>query len=119
MVLDWAAADGLAVLNQGDTPTFERGLERSIIDVTLAEGLQGRAVDGWNVLNRLSTMSDHNCIEFSVRATEGNGQRPEAKRSIDWRFDPLIKPELVKAVTVQFLEDEKRDHHQRSSDDLR
>ena len=107
LVLDWAAADGLTVLNQGDTPTFERGLERSIIDVTLAGGLQGRTVDGWKVLNRISTISDHNCIEFSVRATDGNDQRPEAKRPIAWRFDPLIKPELVNAVTAQFLGDEK------------
>ena len=76
-------------------------------------------MDGWKVLNRIPTISDHNCIEFSVRTTDGNDQRPEAKRPIAWRFDPLIKPELVKAVTVQFLEDEKRDHHQRSSDDLR
>lgn len=61
----WMSANNLYVANRGNYPTFERGNQRSIIDITCA-GTKGteRIVD-WKVL-RKESMSDHNYIYLKV-----------------------------------------------------
>ena len=54
----------LLVLNEGSTPTFEAGVGKSCIDVTLANVKAFDRVNKWRVDKELS-MSDHRYIQFT------------------------------------------------------
>jgi hypothetical protein len=56
---------GLQCLNVGDTPTFERGLSSSVLDVSFAtDGLAGQ-IEKWEVLDE-EVLSDHRCILITL-----------------------------------------------------
>lgn len=62
---DAVAALGLVCLNEGTSPTFERGDYGSYIDVTFATEGVARKVLGWSVLDE-ETLSGHRCISYEV-----------------------------------------------------
>lgn len=65
---------GLAIVNHGDTPTFEIGKRSSYIDVTaVSTSLMGR-VGGWQVLEEESG-SDHKHIVFTIEDTAASPSR--------------------------------------------
>ncbi|GBO99371.1 hypothetical protein EVAR_598_1 [Eumeta japonica] len=75
---DFLDSEGLHILNEGNTPTFEvyRGdrLLKSVVDVTVQPALLDRA-EGWQVVRDV-TSSDHNAVTFAVRVEGRSGPRP-------------------------------------------
>ena len=66
LVSEMVARNGLIVLNRGRDFTFRRGVGGSIIDLTIAEPRLGSRIGDWCVLEGI-TLSDHQCIEFSIQ----------------------------------------------------
>lgn len=62
-----AQALDLAVCNHGPISTWERGDQSSYIDVTMTAARLRHSVTNWAVLDGIS-LSDHNYIEFQLRA---------------------------------------------------
>jgi len=56
-----AASLNLNICNVGNTPTFERGLSHSILDLTFVSPLTAQKIVGWSVLDE-ETRSDHKYI---------------------------------------------------------
>jgi len=71
-----AASLNLNVCNIGNTPTFERGLSHSILDLTFASPLTAREIVDWSVLDE-ETRSDHKYIFYRIGVYgEGRGNCP-------------------------------------------
>nr|CAI5864374.1 unnamed protein product [Callosobruchus analis] len=62
---EWMSELDLVVLNEGNTPTFQRGGYSSYIDVTLASQNAARWCKSWAVLDG-ETLSDHQHILFEI-----------------------------------------------------
>lgn len=60
-----AASLNLNVCNVGNTPTFERELSHSILDLTFASPLTARKIVDWSVLDE-ETRSDHKYISYRI-----------------------------------------------------
>ncbi|GBP96830.1 Retrovirus-related Pol polyprotein from type-1 retrotransposable element R1 [Eumeta japonica] len=71
---DFLDAEGLHILNEGNTPTFEvyRGdrLFRSVVDVTACSSALLDRVEEWQVVRDI-TSADHNAVTFAVRMGSG------------------------------------------------
>lgn len=63
---DWIERMELVVSNIGRTPTFRRGEQKSILDVTLTDQNTARKVVGWKVLEK-GTGSHHGYISFEIQ----------------------------------------------------
>lgn len=68
-VLEWAAQNGLVLLNTGNKNTCVRRQGGSIIDLTWMTPSAARLTKGWKVATDIEILSDHRCIEFSVATT--------------------------------------------------
>lgn len=66
LLAEWLAEGDLLVLNEGDTPTFERGGSRSFLDITMATPTTAANIHEWRVFDEEENMSDHNHIGFSL-----------------------------------------------------
>ena len=66
LVGEMAARNDLIVLNQDRDFTFRRGAVGSIIDLSFAAPRFASSIVDWCVL-QVITLSDHQCIEFSIR----------------------------------------------------
>nr|CAI5820284.1 unnamed protein product [Callosobruchus analis] len=62
---EWMSELDLVVLNEGNTPTFQRGGYSSYIDVTLASQNAARWCKSWAVLDG-ETLNDHQHILFEI-----------------------------------------------------
>lgn len=80
-----AASLNLNICNVGNTPTFERGLSHSILDLTFATPHTAQKIVGWSVLDE-ETRSDHKYIYYSIGTyTERRGNCPTgwSRRKLD------------------------------------
>nr|CAI5854663.1 unnamed protein product [Callosobruchus analis] len=71
---EWISAMNLVVLNEGDTPTFQRYNNSSFIDVTFASQKVAKDVNSWSVLDSES-LSDHRHILIDL-----GGKVPQARK---------------------------------------
>lgn len=69
ILLQWIASLDLDIINTGDTPTFTRREQKSIIDVTLGTKEISKKVKKWEVRTE-ETYSDHNYIFFEIEDKE-------------------------------------------------
>ncbi|GBP79446.1 hypothetical protein EVAR_48909_1 [Eumeta japonica] len=79
---DFFDTEGLHILNEGNTPTFEvyRGTVSSgVVDVTACGSALLDRVEEWQVVRDL-TSSDHNAVTFAVRMGKRSGPRPPPVR---------------------------------------
>ncbi|KAL1447005.1 hypothetical protein WDU94_003521 [Cyamophila willieti] len=66
IVAEWIEAENLVVHNTGNIPTFVRGPQESIIDITLSsEGIAAN-VSNWQVLDGIESLSLHQYISFNI-----------------------------------------------------
>ena len=94
-VMEWISGADLIVLNRGGRPTFERGSQRSHIDITMCStGIAGR-INNWRVEEE-EMLGGHNLITYQYscrrqlysctaeeqRRMEGHGR---ATRQLHWR----------------------------------
>lgn len=78
----------LTAANCGKTPTFERGKQRSIIDITLSGSKMTEFLRGWEVLDRES-LSDHKYIFFKIEKERvSTDEKPKRQ---GWRIHTLDK----------------------------
>ncbi|XP_048525072.1 uncharacterized protein LOC125505391 [Dendroctonus ponderosae] len=92
---EWILANGLVILNEGDTPTFQNANGTSIIDFTAATEQLGRRVDKWRVEPDIENFGDHNNIYFEVSCKPGeNTTRPS---QAGWTIKPAAITELAAA----------------------
>lgn len=78
----WAAANNLCCTNIGNKPTFQRAESWSIIDLTFTTEDISNSIQDWSVLDKV-TLSDHNCIGFTVGLTKVNVQ---VQSPLSWKF---------------------------------
>ncbi|XP_076397819.1 uncharacterized protein LOC143266091 [Megachile rotundata] len=68
-VLDWAAANGLRLLNRGTVSTCVHPQGESIVDLSWATPSAAQRVSGWRAAEEVETLSDHLYIRMDVSAT--------------------------------------------------
>lgn len=66
ILTDWISQHGLAILNEGVTPTFSRETGESVIDLTFCTGDLARLVSNWRVNENIKTLSDHRYISMVI-----------------------------------------------------
>lgn len=96
----WAASNNLYCANTGNKPTFQRGTSWSIIDLTFATEDISNGLHDWSVLDKV-TLSDHNCIGFTVRSTTTYA-KPLAP--LIWRFREENTAHLQDTICEQLQE---------------
>ena len=97
-ILDFAARAGLAVLNEGDTPTFRRpGLRGTIPDITLASESLLPRVSSWRVLEDF-TASDHQYIVFDILDGR-HGQTESRERPRRWNTNKLDVTKFTEVIS--------------------
>lgn len=71
---EWIASENLIIHNNGNTPTFKRREQESIIDLTLSTDGISEQITAWKVLDDTENGSDHQYIYFETRnnSTTGN-----------------------------------------------
>ena len=65
-VMEWVSGADLMILNRGSRPTFERGCQRSFIDITVCTSGISHGIRNWRV-EREEILGDHNLIVFEYR----------------------------------------------------
>jgi ribonuclease HI len=97
-LLDYMASENLVWENIGNSPTFDNGRWKNIIDLTITNNKGHELVTKWWVDDRCDTVncSDHNFINFKIipKSTgEANSFRDIAKT--DWNlYKDLVKASL-------------------------
>jgi hypothetical protein len=93
LLLDWAAACGLASLNVGNTPTFERGRYGSILDITFCSAGIVNWFSSWKVLK------EESLIMFEVN-TDNVARRVKQNVSINksWKIGVAGEKQLRLAI---------------------
>lgn len=66
-VTEWIASENLVIKNEGTKPTFKKGDQESIIDLTLCTENIAERITGWQVLDEIENGSDHEYICFEVQ----------------------------------------------------
>ncbi|ERL83462.1 hypothetical protein D910_00454 [Dendroctonus ponderosae] len=92
---DWILTNGLVILNEGDTPTFQNANGTSIIDFTVASEQLSRRVGTWRVEPEIENFSDHHNIRFEIQGTPGE-TTPRLSQT-GWSIKPAAITELTAA----------------------
>lgn len=66
-VEDWAAQNGLVLINRGSVSTCVRQKGESIVDLTWASPSAARNIREWRVAEDIETLSDYRAIEFLIQ----------------------------------------------------
>ncbi|GBN35896.1 Retrovirus-related Pol polyprotein from type-1 retrotransposable element R1 [Araneus ventricosus] len=94
LLMEFALAKGLAVLNNQDSPpTFDGSTGRSWVDVTLADPATASNVFKWEV-DAEPTCSDHRSISFSLYASKHSIYKPNRFRLQN--LDPMALKRALK-----------------------
>lgn len=101
ILADWAAMVNLQCLNKGSSPTFERGVYGSILDVTFATECIARHLRYWKV-QESETLSDHRCIEMCFM----NSRKEPPAPASGWVVDEPGKIRLKEAIDRNFAEED-------------
>lgn len=99
LVADWAAANELVVINQGNRPTFARGSSKSIIDLTFMTENMARFANSWRVRDE-ETLSDHKYISFELGIGPATTQHIPGTRR--WKLGPLDMLKLEEPLRRHF-----------------
>lgn len=83
ILLEYLMIKELHLLNEGDSPTWERGGSTDVIDITFATRIISRNVSNWKVLNR-SSLSDHNYISMEIYTRDTTRQKFRNKKKTNW-----------------------------------
>lgn len=78
-VEDWAAQNGLMLVNRGTVSTCIRQQGESTIDLTWASPAAARRIDRWRMAEDIETLSDHRAIVYEIHAA------PLASESKEWK----------------------------------
>ncbi|KAI5720547.1 hypothetical protein M8J77_008420 [Diaphorina citri] len=88
LLLDWMGSENLYVANQGDTPTFVRDQQNSILDITLCSANTLRDISEWKVQENELTLSLHRYITFNLLGEDDNAQpRRHEQAKQGWKFN--------------------------------
>lgn len=89
VVSEWIEAENLVIFNNGEVPTFRRGTQNSIIDLTLgSEGIASK-LRNWEVLDDVETLSLHQYIQLEI-SEDGPGQENTQSQVFKgWRVQTL------------------------------
>ncbi|XP_071579544.1 uncharacterized protein [Temnothorax nylanderi] len=99
----WAAGLGLCLLNTGREITCVRRQGASIVDLSWANPLAAREIEGWGVVTDQESLSDHLYIEMRVRATPPGlltRRRERDKITRRWAFKKLDRDLMEAAILV-------------------
>nr|CAI5854608.1 unnamed protein product [Callosobruchus analis] len=94
---EWLASLNYVVINQGDTPTFQRRQSASYIDVIIASHNVAGYITKWVVLDN-ETMSDHRHIYFET--THKTKDAKPLDRRIYWVNNNKLREEIKKLNSV-------------------
>lgn len=104
LLADWAAAQGLLLVNRGTTPTCVHPRGMSSVDVTWANTAAIKKITEWEVDETAETLSDHRYIYVSVAMKYGTPivGRDSGRRGLPrWNMRKLNRDLLVAAVTAR------------------
>ncbi|XP_018495155.1 uncharacterized protein LOC108864297, partial [Galendromus occidentalis] len=92
---EFAATNNLSILNDGESPTFTKGVLQSFIDISLTN--RPELVEYWSVKESTEMISDHQPIELHFRTgRQARGeQQPYQKK---WRGRDLCRQEFFSKV---------------------
>lgn len=97
-VSEWIWAENLVILNTGNVPTFVRGVQKSIIDLTLGTERIATKVENWQVLDDVETLSLHQYITFEIREAGLDFHRGEELQFKGWKVKSLNIDKLREIV---------------------
>lgn len=108
IVAEWIEAENLVIHNVGNTPTFKRRAQESIIDITLSsEGIAAN-IYNWQVLDDFETLSLHQYISFEVNNNNTRSTDPQVTNTFKgWNLKSLNKDALRNHVSGCTATDEK------------
>ncbi|KAL0896218.1 hypothetical protein ABMA27_012157 [Loxostege sticticalis] len=106
LVLEWAIASGLVLLNRGNVATCVRPQGESIVDLTFASPDVANRVSEWRVLTEAESLSDHRNIRFNISASPNSSAPapPHASRTPQyprWRVKAMDRDMLREAALVK------------------
>lgn len=104
IVLEWATALGLAILNRGTVPTCVRPQGKSRVDITFASPAVASRVSGWTVRAEAESLSEHRYITFQVADTHRTAApNPFASTALfpRWRVKCLDRDMAQEAALVK------------------
>ncbi|KAL0811825.1 hypothetical protein ABMA28_009253 [Loxostege sticticalis] len=107
LVLEWASAAGLVLLNRGTVPTCVRPQGESIVDLTFASPSLAAKISGWQVLVGADSFSNHRYIQFDISASPNIPAPLRALRTPD--RDMCREAAEVKAWLSHFSETDQGD----------
>lgn len=99
VLIEWLAAHDLAIMNRGESPTFQVQGYSSILDLTIATQNLAKNVSKWEVNDRES-LSDHNYITYEIVANRK--AKPKHQRHHGWQLAKL-SPENLENATELFI----------------
>lgn len=102
VLMEWATATGMSLINRGAVDTCVRQQGGSIVDLTFASPALRQCVRAWEVLQHLETLSDHRYIryELSTVSVPGDLDRLPRGGGPRWALKSLDRDVLVEAATV-------------------
>ena len=83
ILLEYLSLNNLFLINEGDSPTWERGNLQDVIDLTFATRNVSRKVLFWKVLDQDSN-SDHNYISMEIKTSKIEKEKFRSKRKTNW-----------------------------------
>lgn len=89
-LVEWVGSNQLTILNDGHTPTFRRGQQSSILDLTLVSASLISA--NWMVHDHRESLSDHQYISVDIGAEPHQPPQPPNRK----RFK-AIKPIILQS----------------------
>ncbi|KAL0809907.1 hypothetical protein ABMA28_010766 [Loxostege sticticalis] len=106
LVLEWAVASGLVLLNRGNVATCVRPQGESIVDLTFASPELANRVNGWRVLIEAESLLDHRNIRFDISASPNTPAPapPSASRTPQyprWRVKAIDRDMVKEAALVK------------------
>lgn len=95
VLTEWMAAHDLAIVNRGDSPTFQIQGYSSILDLTIATQNMLNKVSNWEVNDRES-LSDHRYIIFEIGLNDTSRSKPRQYNG--WQVAKLEEEKLENAT---------------------
>lgn len=96
LIKELMAAHNLVIINQGDTPTFQRGSQKSYIDLTLTSANAADQIQEWTVHDEMEVLSDHNIITYNLYKKDQTATEPKYRRG--WKVTnermPVFKEKI-------------------------
>lgn len=106
IVADWIGMENLVIFNIGDTPTFKRGMQHSILDLTLgSEGIAPK-IEKWQVLDDVETLSLHQYIQFEIKESDNHGEQADSQMIKGWKVKSLDKEKPRHTIREMEITDE-------------